>query len=102
MKKVVVPGFLIILLLTSTAWAAIGGGDVTFRVKDARNVVFSHDIHVGKNSLKCAECHRLYNIAKMSNGTTMEDMQKGKYCGACHNEQRAFGVKAHCERCHRT
>lgn len=101
MKKLVVP-VLFILLLSSTAWAKVGGGDITFSVKNNKNVVFSHDIHIGQKGLKCAECHNLYSISKMSNGATMEDMRKGKYCGACHNDQRAFSVKANCERCHRS
>ena len=101
MKKKSFYAGVMILLLVSAAWGKVGGGDITFKVKGSSDVVFSHDVHVG-NGLRCAECHQLYAIAKMSNGTTMNDMQRGKYCGACHNAQRAFGVKDNCKRCHRT
>jgi c(7)-type cytochrome triheme protein len=98
-RIIVCAGAMALLLPASVSWGKIGG-DITFRVKGASNVKFSHDIHVGRNGLKCAECHRLYNIAKMSSGTRMTDMQNGKYCGACHNGQKAFGVKDSCQRCH--
>lgn len=102
MKKIVSTGLIMILFLVSGAWGKVGGGDKVFKVKGSPDVVFSHDIHVGRNGLKCVECHRLFAMARMSNKTTMNDMQKGKYCGACHNAQRAFGIKDNCGRCHRT
>jgi c(7)-type cytochrome triheme protein len=34
---------------------------------------------------------------------TMKDMEAGKFCGACHNGTKAFGVKdaASCAKCHK-
>ncbi len=101
MKKSIGLGMVLTMFLFSSSWGAIGGGDIVFKVNGSPKVLFSHEVHVGKNGLKCAECHQLYAIAKMSNGTTMTDMQKGKYCGACHNARRAFGVSDNCGRCHR-
>ena len=89
------------VMMTTSAWGKVGGGDITFSVKDQGNVFFSHDVHVVKNGLRCAECHRLYAISNMRGGATMNDMQKGKYCGACHNARRAFGVRESCGRCHK-
>jgi c(7)-type cytochrome triheme protein len=100
-KLTVCTGVIIILFLGSAAWCKVGGGDITFKVNGSSDVLFSHDVHVGQKALKCAECHQLYAIAKISKGTTMEDMRKGKYCGACHNSQRAFGINENCERCHK-
>jgi len=31
----------------------------------------------------------------------MADMEKGLYCGACHDGQRAFTVKGNCDKCHK-
>jgi len=33
----------------------------------------------------------------------MEKINKGQFCGICHNGERAFGVKdkANCEKCHK-
>ncbi len=89
------------LLLTSAAWAKIGGGDITFRVKGEENVVYSHDTHVGKG-LKCTDCHyALYTTMAKHSKATMADMQKGRSCGACHNGQKAFDVRGNCKRCHK-
>lgn len=101
MKGAAIFGFIITFLAATSVWGKIGGGDITFRVRSQGDVVFSHDYHVGKNGLKCAECHRLYGISKMRGEATMDDMQKGKYCGACHNARRAFGVRERCDRCHK-
>jgi len=101
MKRAAVYGIIITFLMTTAAWGKVGGGDITFRVRTQGDVFFSHDVHVAKNGLKCTECHRLYAISNMSGGTTMNDMQKGKYCGACHNAKRAFDVRERCERCHK-
>jgi c(7)-type cytochrome triheme protein len=93
---------LAVFLSISPAFGKIGGGDIAFKVNGAGIVLFSHDSHVGQRGLKCAECHQLYSIAKMSNGTSMADMQKGKYCGSCHNGKRAFDAKSNCDKCHKT
>jgi len=102
MKKIII-GALVSLFLVSTAGAKIGGGDITFKVPDPGNVVYSHDFHVGKLALPCTECH--YRIFSRSanndkDKATMTDMQGGKSCGACHDGHRAFEVTKNCVRCH--
>jgi c(7)-type cytochrome triheme protein len=82
----------------------VGGGDLTFRPKNASPVVFSHDKHVNGQGLKCTGCH--YQIFQMAQGTYKMDMSKitkGDFCGKCHNGQKAFDVKdpRNCTRCHR-
>jgi c(7)-type cytochrome triheme protein len=102
MKKVLI-GALVPLFLATGAGAKIGGGDVTFRVHDAGNVVYSHDLHVGKIGLSCTKCHSLIYSRDANNSrdkTTMAGMQSGKSCGACHNGQTAFAVTKNCDRCH--
>ena len=82
----------------------VGGGDLTFTPKNARNVVFSHNIHVTVKGLKCTGCH--YQVFQMTKGSykmDMSKMTKGDFCGKCHNGQKSFDVKdpKNCERCHK-
>ncbi len=90
------------LFITTAALAKVGGGDITFSVQGAANVVYSHDMHVTRAGLKCADCHyKIFKMGKMQNQATMADMQNGISCGACHNGQKAFTVKGNCNRCHK-
>lgn len=101
MRTFAVLGCFFVLATASAAVAKIGGGDVTFRMKGAGNVVFRHDTHAGRQNLKCSECHyRLYSTVAQHNAMTMADMRNGKSCGACHDGVRAFNVEANCTRCH--
>ncbi len=91
----------VVLLMAGTAAATVGGGDITFAVKGADKVVFSHDGHVVTAKLKCQDCHPgLYlNVAKTKHAT-MKQMEKGKSCGACHDGKRAFALDD-CTKCHK-
>ena len=89
------------LFFSSFAWGMIGGDDITFRIKDAGDVVFRHSAHVGKSGMNCTECHRLVAMAKINEKRSMRDMQTGRYCGACHNSRIVFGVQDNCGRCHK-
>lgn len=102
MKKTAVGVVAACLLVAFAAWGKVGGGDITFSVSGAGNVLYSHDVHVTKAGLKCSDCHyRLFKQAKMSGLTTMASMQTGKACGACHNGQKAFAIKGNCNKCHK-
>ncbi|HFQ89179.1 MAG TPA: hypothetical protein ENK27_03795 [Desulfobulbus sp.] len=70
-------------------------------------VMFSHKAHVEGAGLECDDCHP--KIFKMENGSTeakgdvnMASLDKGKYCGACHNGDVAFSTKnpEYCVTCH--
>ncbi len=94
--------FALCLIAAPAAWAKVGGGDITFSVHGAENVVYSHDTHVTRVGLKCADCHyKIFKMARLQNQATMADMQNGVSCGACHNGQKAFAVKGNCSRCHK-
>jgi len=59
---------------------------------------FNHESH--SKMFSCKECHP--KIFLMKAGTahvTMRDIDKGAYCGACHNGQTAF-LSSECNRCH--
>lgn len=82
----------------------IGGGNITFSPKNAAQVVFSHEKHVSEKGLKCTGCH--YQIFQMQQGSYKMDMSrinKGDFCGKCHNGQKSFDVKdqKNCSRCHK-
>jgi c(7)-type cytochrome triheme protein len=72
---------------------------VVFKVKETGPTVFSHTTHTKQYS--CGTCHtRLYAIGSNKHAS-MAAMEKGKSCGACHNDKDAFSV-SECQRCHPT
>lgn len=95
-------GIALVLLVVSTGYAMVGGGDISFEVKGAGNVMFSHDNHVGVVGMKCTECHdSLFVTKEKHKKTAVAQMKQGKSCGACHNGKKAFDVKGGCNTCHK-
>ncbi len=99
--------FIILLAVIAVSTAAsaqtVGGGDLTFSPQGARDVIFSHKIHVNIKGLRCSACH--YQVFQMTRGLCKIDMSgisKGDFCGKCHNGQRSFDAKdsRNCSRCH--
>lgn len=74
--------------------------NITYPVKSAGTVVFSHATHLAKTGGACRSCHNGKVITK-EKGVTMAQMEKGKTCGACHDGKRAFTVAGSCDRCHK-
>jgi c(7)-type cytochrome triheme protein len=79
--------------------ATCHAGDIHYKDTDAGDVLFSHTAHSGM--FGCDACHPdLFKAERTKkNRASMEDMEKGKSCGACHDGATAFGV-ADCESCH--
>jgi len=75
--------------------------NVTFKMKGATEVTFSHDAHVSKAGLSCRSCHDGKIISGKEGKVTMAQMEKGKTCGACHNGKMAFTVAGNCGDCHK-
>jgi c(7)-type cytochrome triheme protein len=74
--------------------------DQKYAVKDAGNVTFSHSAHTGH--FQCGSCHtKLYATARSKTRVTMQAMEKGKSCGACHNGKNAFASSGDCDKCHK-
>jgi c(7)-type cytochrome triheme protein len=74
-------------------------GDITYVNEDAGNIIFPHEAHTGM--FGCDECHPdVFKAERGANQVTMEDMEKGESCGACHDGDSAFGVAEDCESCH--
>lgn len=92
----------LLLCLVAVASGMVGGGEVTYEVKGAGIVVFSHENHVAGLGLSCTDCHaHLFLTKGKRTHVTMAQMRKGKSCGACHNGKRAFDVKGNCGNCHK-
>jgi c(7)-type cytochrome triheme protein len=72
-------------------------GDVTFQ--GFGTTVFSHALH--NDMFSCDECHpRIFKAKKGVNKASMDDMETGASCGACHDGTKAFGVATDCKPCH--
>jgi c(7)-type cytochrome triheme protein len=87
-----------------TAFAATGdcqkchkyGKDIKFKAFDAK---FSHNDHL--KMFKCDECHSAIFVGgTRSVRYSMQEMEQGKSCGACHDAKTAFGVTGSCDKCH--
>jgi len=75
-------------------------GDIVYTIDDPGNVTFPHSTHI--EAFGCEECHPdLFKAKRGANKATMEDMNKGKSCGACHDGSKAFNVAEACDSCHK-
>ncbi len=79
--------------------------------KSAKNVLgavtFSHQKHADAKVTNCMDCHAPGKFQMKKGATpdlTMDVMNAGNACGACHNGQRAFSTKeaTNCTKCHKT
>jgi c(7)-type cytochrome triheme protein len=64
-------------------------------------VAFSHWVH--RRYYTCRVCHFELNFAMKTNATDITEakIRKGEYCGACHNDNTAFGINdGTCMLCH--
>jgi len=105
-------GFLLLVLaagiglhpLGPSSWAK-GGGDIKFEnTFSFPHVLFSHDKHL-ETGMQCKTCHDgLFHKKKGSTdkdkALTMKAIRQGKFCGACHNGDKAFSVQGNCKKCH--
>ncbi len=80
----------------------VGGGDIKYEGKTQGAVVFSHAKHVTDHKLKCSECHTKIFKMKKELKLTKADHSGTKYCAACHDGKKAFGMtaEADCAKCH--
>jgi c(7)-type cytochrome triheme protein len=76
--------------------------ELVFEDKDAGNVNFSHKSHTGLYA--CGDCHKsLYQTTRSKVKVSMQNMEKGKSCGSCHDGKTAFSVATDkdCDKCHK-
>ncbi len=94
----------ILLIVVPLSWALAVEGDVVFKREGGEGgipaAVFPHWVH--RIRYKCYACHpSLFDMKAGANKVSMEAIQEGKGCGACHNGKIAWGVSFDtCNRCH--
>ncbi len=91
-----------LLVGAGVALAVPSGKVIEFNNSPMGLVKFDGKIHKEAGN-KCKDCHNSDMFPKMKQGTvtiTMDDIYAGKYCGVCHNGQRAFDANGNCDRCH--
>jgi len=87
------------------------GGDIVFQVVGSRmqkySVLYRHDVHLAAG-IKCEECHEKTFKKKLNgNQFKMADINRGQFCGTCHNAapaadvlHKSFAPKNNCTKCH--
>ncbi len=96
----------IVLLVASFLMSAALAveGDVLFKRQGVKGgtppAVFPHWIH--RIRYKCYACHpAIFEMKAGANKVSMDAIQGGQFCGACHNGKIEWGVTfATCNRCH--
>ncbi|MSN27168.1 MAG: cytochrome C [Geobacter sp.] len=101
-KQLTVISFILVSMASGNALAVGPGKTLEFKESPMGTVVFEGSAH--KNAgLTCSDCHNPEMFTKMKQGTvkiTMNDLYAGKYCGRCHDGNKAFLIKGNCTRCH--
>ncbi len=108
-KGIVFPIIISIFCFLSfgAAFAQIkNGGDIKFEAKTSKlgPVLYSHDTHITKNKYQCTDCHiKIFKMKKGADKMTQALFAKGKFCGACHDGQKAFSATSPtgCIKCHK-
>jgi c(7)-type cytochrome triheme protein len=103
----IILAILVSVVFIGGAMAVPPGKTLEFPGGDKGKVVFDGKEHAEKGS-KCNACHPAIfpmkgpgkeGAAKI----TMADINAGKYCGTCHNGEKAFksSDEANCGKCHK-
>jgi len=78
--------------------------DIDYPFKNADKVIFSHAFHLKLPAVNgiCKTCHNAIFDLQNKRRFTMQMMEQGKGCGACHNGTKGFSVfdEKLCARCH--
>ncbi|MBI2354632.1 MAG: cytochrome c3 family protein [Deltaproteobacteria bacterium] len=74
--------------------------DITFALKGVTPATFSHSFHT--QAYSCKDCHtKTFPYKAVVGKASMDDMARGKSCGACHNGKDAFASSGDCAKCHK-
>jgi c(7)-type cytochrome triheme protein len=104
LRSFILVGTLLVMatLFTSVVFAV--EGDIVFKREGREGgtpvAVFPHWFH--RIRYKCYACHPgLFQMKAEKDKISMEAIQAGKFCGACHNGKVAWAVNFEtCNRCH--
>jgi c(7)-type cytochrome triheme protein len=93
---------LVAVAFAGGVFAVPPGKNIDYAGGGAGKVVFDGKTHADKG-LKCNDCHTKIWPMKKGMKMTMEEMNAGKYCGSCHNGEKAFstGKADECSKCHK-
>ncbi len=106
LKETTVLGFLLFALISipATTWAVPAGKVITWEDGGQGTVKFEGKEHAEKG-YNCESCHpSVFQMKKGSAKMTMDLLNKGQFCGACHNGKVAFSTSdpRKCHECHKT
>ena len=94
---------LLVVLTSLPAFAANDKGNITFEIKNAGSVLFSHDHHTKARGVKCSACHfQTFSEGKESFRMKRDKLTKRDFCEHCHNGLKGFDARSekNCSRCH--
>ena len=92
-----------LVLLPPGAHAVPSGKIIAWEGGGQGRVIFEGEEHA-EHGYRCDVCHpSLFPMKKGPERMTMEEMNKGRFCGACHDGKTAFGTKdpKKCHECHK-
>ncbi len=95
--------FAAFMCLPAAALAVPSGKTLTWPDGTQGTVAFEGKEHAEKG-LKCDACHPgLFPMKKGAAKMTMEALNQGRFCGACHNGTAAFSTAdpKKCHKCHK-
>lgn len=102
-SSIVMAAVFAILSLFPDQTGAVGTGKtLVWQGGGAGQVVFSGKEHAEKGYV-CKDCHtKLFKTKKGAAAMSMEAMNKGQFCGACHDGKTTFSTsdKSKCHECH--
>lgn len=91
---------LVAVAMIGTAVAVPSGKTVEFEGGKLGKVVFDGKVHADAGN-KCNNCHTaIFPMKKGGVKITMADINAGKFCGTCHNGEKAFKA-TECAKCHK-
>jgi c(7)-type cytochrome triheme protein len=105
-KERIITVFILLALdfFPTTLLAVPSGKSITWKGGGQGTVKFEGREHAEKG-YNCESCHpSLFEKKKGSAKMTMDLLNQGKFCGACHNGKTAFGTDnpKKCHECHKT
>lgn len=91
------------LLFPEANAGAVGPGKALTWPGGGRGVVEFEGEEHSEEGYGCADCHpALFSMRRRAAAMTMEALDAGGFCGACHNGKRAFSTSdpKECHECH--
>jgi c(7)-type cytochrome triheme protein len=81
--------------------AVPSGKTLEFAGGSMGKVTFDGATHANAGN-KCPDCHSgIFQMKMGSAKITMAEHQPGKFCGSCHNGEKAFAQQGNCGNCHK-